>query len=123
MQGSLCYRDSRISEYDAAAVIEVIEHLDKPRLAAFERVLFEYSRPKLVVLTTPNVEYNVKFENLPEGKFRHRDHRFEWTRSEFESWASDVAKRFDYSVTFHPVGEEDIDVGSPTQMAVFTQEN
>ena len=123
LQGSLCYRDSRISGYDAAAVIEVIEHLDKPRLSAFERVLFEYSRPKLVVLTTPNVEYNVKFENLPEGKFRHRDHRFEWTRSEFESWASDVAKRFEFSVTFHPVGEEDIDVGSPTQMAVFTQEN
>lgn len=123
MQGSLCYRDSRLAGYDAAAVIEVIEHLDKPRLAAFERVLFEYSRPKLVVLTTPNVEYNVKFESLPAGKLRHRDHRFEWTRREFETWSSDVAKRFDYSVTFHPVGEEDIDVGSPTQMAVFTQEN
>lgn len=119
IQGSLCYRDSRLSGYDAAAVIEVIEHLDKPRLAAFERVLFEYACPTMVVLTTPNVEYNVRFENLPNGKFRHRDHRFEWTRSEFESWASDVAKRFEYSVTFHPIGEVDSDIGSPTQMAVF----
>ena len=77
-----------LSGYDAAAVIEVIEHLDKPRLAAFERVLFEYACPTVVVLTTPNVEYNIKFENLPAGKFRHRDHRFEWTRSEFESWGN-----------------------------------
>lgn len=122
IQGSLCYRDSRLTGYDAAAVIEVIEHLDASRLAAFERALFEYACPAMVVLTTPNVEYNINFENLPTGKFRHRDHRFEWTRSEFESWASDVAKRFEYSVTFHPVGEVDSDVGAPTQMAVFTQE-
>lgn len=120
LQGSLCYRDSRLSGYDAAAVIEVIEHLDKPRLAAFERVLFEYACPNMIVLTTPNFEYNVKFENMPAGKFRHRDHRFEWTRSEFETWATDIAKRFGYVVTFHPIGEENSDVGSPTQMAVFT---
>ena len=121
IQGSLCYRDSRLSGYDAAAVIEVIEHLDKPRLAAFERVVFEYACPTMVVLTTPNVEYNVKFENLPVGKYRHRDHRFEWTRREFESWTADVAKRFGYSVMYYPIGEEDSVVGSPTQMAVFTQ--
>ena len=121
IQGSLCYRDSRLSGYDAAAVIEVIEHLDKPRLTAFERVVFEYACPTMVVLTTPNVEYNVKFENLPTGKFRHRDHRFEWTRREFESWAADVAKRFGYSVMYYPIGEEDSVVGAPTQMAVFTQ--
>lgn len=123
LQGSLCYRDSRLSGYDAAAVIEVIEHLDEPRLAAFERVLFEYACPKTAVLTTPNVEYNVKFENLPEGKLRHRDHRFEWTRCEFETWSTDISKRFGYAVNFHPIGEQDSDVGSPTQMAVFTKEN
>ena len=121
-QGSLCYRDKRLEGYDAAAVIEVIEHLDPPRLSAFERVLFEFARPQTVVLTTPNVEYNVKFENLPAGRFRHRDHRFEWTREEFQFWALDISNRFGYAVVFHPIGETDEDVGSPTQMAVFIQE-
>jgi hypothetical protein len=107
--------------YDAAAVIEVIEHLDLPRLSAFERALFEFACPRTVVLTTPNIEYNVKFENLDAGRFRHRDHRFEWTRDEFQSWAVGVAKRFDYTVVFHPIGPEAEDVGSPTQMAVFTR--
>ena len=120
-QGSLGYRDKRLVGYDAAAVIEVIEHLDLPRLAAFERALFEFACPRTVVLTTPNIEYNVKFENLQTGLFRHKDHRFEWTRSEFQSWAADVAKRFDYTVAFHPIGPEAEDVGPPTQMAVFTR--
>ena len=120
-QGSLGYRDKRLSGYDAAAVIEVIEHLDVPRLAAFERVIFEFTCPRTVVLTTPNIEYNVKFENLEAGPFRHKDHRFEWTRNEFQSWASDVAKRFGYAVEFHPIGPESEDVGPPTQMAVFTR--
>ena len=120
-QGSLGYRDKRLAGYDAAAVIEVIEHLDLPRLAAFERILFEFTCPRTIVLTTPNIEYNVKFENLQAGNFRHKDHRFEWTRDEFQSWAADVAKRFGYAVVFHPIGPEAEDVGSPTQMAVFTR--
>ena len=123
LQGSLCYRDKRLEGYDAAAVIEVIEHLDASRLSAFERVLFEFACPQIVVLTTPNVEYNVKFENLPAGRFRHRDHRFEWTRTEFQSWASDISKRFGYAFTFHPIGPTDENVGSPTQMAVFSRES
>ncbi len=122
-QGSLGYRDKRLSGYDAAAIVEVIEHLDASRLAAFERVIFEFTDPRTVVLTTPNIEYNVKFENLQAGSFRHKDHRFEWTRNEFQSWASDVAKRFDYAVEFHPIGPESEDVGPPTQMAVFTRED
>src|SRR5439155_21666322 len=105
---------------DAAAVIEVIEHLDEPRLGAFERVLFEFARPKTVVVTTPNVEYNVRFETLPAGQFRHRDHRFEWTREQFRSWANGVAERFGYAVRFLPVGPEDSEVGAATQMGVFT---
>ncbi len=117
--GSLTYRDQRLSGYDAAAVVEVIEHLDPERLAAFERVLFEYARPGTVVMTTPNAEYNVRWETLPAGKFRHRDHRFEWTRPEFEVWAGRVAARLGYSVRFLPVGPEDPEVGAPTQMGVF----
>ena len=119
LQGSLTYRDERLAGYDAAAVVEVVEHLDPPRLAAFERVLFEFARPGTVVMTTPNAEYNVKWESLPAGKFRHRDHRFEWTREQFQSWASGVAAQFGYGVRFLPVGPDDPQVGSPTQMALF----
>jgi 3' terminal RNA ribose 2'-O-methyltransferase Hen1 len=119
IHGSLIYRDQRIAGFDAAAVIEVIEHLDPPRLSAFERVLFEFARPKTVVLTTPNQEYNTMWETLPAGQFRHSDHRFEWTRHEFRAWANRVAEKHLYSVRFLPVGPEDAVVGSPTQMAVF----
>lgn len=122
-QGSLCYRDKRLEGYDAAAVIEVIEHLDPSRLLAFEQVLFQFACPNIVVLTTPNVEYNVKFDNLALGRFRHKDHRFEWTRAEFRSWAADISKRFGYTVAFHPIGQTDEDAGPPTQMAVFTRES
>jgi 3' terminal RNA ribose 2'-O-methyltransferase Hen1 len=121
IHGSLMYRDARLSGFDAAAVVEVIEHLDPPRLAAFERVAFEFARPATVVITTPNAEYNVRWATLPAGKFRHRDHRFEWTREEFERWARAVAERFGYAVRFAPVGPVDSDVGSPTQMGVFTR--
>jgi 3' terminal RNA ribose 2'-O-methyltransferase Hen1 len=121
IHGSLTYRDRRLEGYDAAAVVEVIEHLDEPRLKAFERVLFEFAAPRGVVLTTPNAEYNVRFETLPAGTFRHRDHQFEWTRAEFEGWAGSVAERFGYSVRILPVGSEDPVVGAATQMAVFTK--
>jgi len=122
MHGSLIYRDKRLEGFDAAAVVEVIEHLDPPRLTAFERVLFEFARPQTVVLTTPNCEYNVMWETLPAGHFRHTDHRFEWTREEFQSWANRVADHHGYSVRFLPVGPEDAAVGSPTQMGVFERE-
>ena len=119
IHGSLIYRDKRLEGYDAAAVVEVIEHLDAGRLAAFERVLFEFARPGTVVVTTPNVEYNPKFETLPAGQFRHKDHRFEWTRTEFQAWADRIGERFGYAVRFLPIGPEDIEVGAPSQMAVF----
>ena len=120
MHGSLMYRDTRLSGYDAATVVEVIEHLDGPRLAAFERVIFEASRPRTVIVTTPNAEYNVKFDTLPAGHFRHKDHRFEWTREQFQQWAKRVGERFGYVVRFLPIGEEDSRVGAPTQMGVFS---
>jgi 3' terminal RNA ribose 2'-O-methyltransferase Hen1 len=121
IHGSLTYRDKRLAGYDVATVVEVIEHQDPPRLAAFERVLFEFARPQTVVLTTPNVEYNVRFETLPAGKMRHKDHRFEWTRAEFQFWANAIAARFGYSARFLPIGPEDPIVGSPTQMSIFTR--
>jgi 3' terminal RNA ribose 2'-O-methyltransferase Hen1 len=121
IHGSLMYRDKRLEGFDAAAVVEVVEHLDPPRLSAFERVLFEFARPKTVVLTTPNREYNVTWETLPAGQFRHPDHRFEWTRQEFQGWAKAVAGRFGYVVRFLPVGPEHDKLGPPTQMGVFDQ--
>lgn len=121
LHGSLTYRDRRLEGFDAAAVVEVIEHLDPPRLAAFERVLFEFARPRTIVLTTPNREYNVRWETLPAGKFRHYDHRFEWTRAEFQQWARQTCERFGYTVKFVPIGVLDPEVGSPTQMGVFSQ--
>lgn len=122
LHGSLVYRDRRLEGFDAAAVVEVIEHLDPPRLRAFERVLFEFARPSTVVLTTPNAEYNVRFPTLAAGTFRHRDHRFEWTRDEFEAWVASVARRFGYAARVAPVGPVDDAVGAPTQMGIFTRE-
>ena len=119
LHGSLIYRDRRLDGFDAAAVVEVVEHLDPPRLSAFERTIFEFARPGTVVLTTPNREYNAMWVNVGAGRLRHADHRFEWNRQEFRSWADSVAARFGYSVEFLPVGPEHTVFGSPTQMGVF----
>lgn len=120
LQGSLAYTDVRLKGYDAAVLSEVIEHLDLPRLPALEYAVFGSARPRTVLVTTPNVEYNVRWESLPAGHVRHGDHRFEWTRSEFRAWAEAVAERHGYGVGFEPVGPDDPEVGPPTQMAVFT---
>ncbi|MGE4073249.1 MAG: 3' terminal RNA ribose 2'-O-methyltransferase Hen1 [Lysobacterales bacterium] len=118
-QGSLSYRDARMTGFDAACAIEVIEHIDATRLGAFERTLFEFAQPQTVVITTPNVEYNVRFDGMPAGSMRHRDHRFEWTRAEFQAWAAGVCERHGYEVEFLPIGDEDPELGPPTQMGVF----
>lgn len=120
VQGSLAYTDRRLKGYDAAVLSEVIEHLDLPRLPALEYAVFGSARPRTVLVTTPNVEYNVRWETLPAGHSRHGDHRFEWTREEFRGWARTVAERHGYAVEFTPVGLDDPEVGPPTQMAVFT---
>ncbi|MGV9846581.1 3' terminal RNA ribose 2'-O-methyltransferase Hen1 [Streptomyces fungicidicus] len=119
LQGSLAYTDRRLKGYDAAVLSEVIEHLDLPRLPALEYAVFGAARPRTVLVTTPNVEYNVRWESLPAGHARHGDHRFEWTREEFRAWSRMIAERHGYEVEFVPVGPDDPEVGPPTQMAVF----
>ena len=118
-QGALTYTDASLKGYDAAVLMEVIEHVDPPRLASLEYAVFGVARPAAVVVTTPNAEYNVRYENLEAGRMRHRDHRFEWTREQFAAWAEAVASRLGYEVEYRPVGEVDPEVGASTQMAVF----
>ncbi len=122
LNGSLFYRDKRLSGHDAATVIEVIEHLDQDRLEAFERVLFGEMAPPVVFLTTPNIEYNEVFENLEKGMLRHCDHRFEWTREEFKEWCTAICEKYQRNVRYLGIGEEHPELGCPTQMAIFTQE-
>lgn len=118
LQSALTYRDRRFVGFDAGALIEVIEHLDLERLPALERAVFEFARPKTVVVTTPNREYNAHY-NMAEDKLRHRDHRFEWTRQEFATWVNGVAEKFGYIARIEGVGEEDPNWGAASQMAVF----
>jgi 3' terminal RNA ribose 2'-O-methyltransferase Hen1 len=119
LQSSLLYVDRRLTGFEAATALEVIEHLNPDRLPTFERILFEQTRPRLVVLTTPNREYNARFPALANGRLRHVDHRFEWTREEFAGWANGVAARHGYAVSYAGIGEDDPHLGTPTQMAVF----
>jgi 3' terminal RNA ribose 2'-O-methyltransferase Hen1 len=121
LQGSLVYRDDRLKGFDAAAVVEVIEHMDADRLPSFEQAVFGHARPGAVVITTPNADYNALFPKLPAGKFRHPDHRFEWSRHEFEHWAENLARAHGYEVRFEGIGIADPGLGAPTQMGVFTR--
>ncbi|MFB6534693.1 3' terminal RNA ribose 2'-O-methyltransferase Hen1 [Streptomyces noursei] len=123
LQGSLAYVDGRLKGFDAAVLSEVVEHVEPERLSALEYAVFGAARPRTVVVTTPNVEYNVRWESLPAGRVRHPDHRFEWTREEFRRWAEDIGARHGYAVTFGPVGPEDPEVGAPTQLACFSRED
>ena len=119
LQGALTYTDSRLRGLDVATVTEVVEHLDPERLDVFAEVVFGYIAASSVVLTTPNREYNVNFEDLDTGGLRHEDHRFEWTRDEFETWTRGISERFGYGVETSAVGPVDPACGPPTQMAVF----
>jgi 3' terminal RNA ribose 2'-O-methyltransferase Hen1 len=121
-QGSLTYRDARLNGFEAAVLVEVMEHIDPSRLSAFERVVFEFARPRTVIVTTPNADYNVRWPTLDAGRFRHADHRFEWGRATFQEWGDRVSDRFGYRVRYVPIGEVDDEVGAPTQMGVFTIE-
>jgi 3' terminal RNA ribose 2'-O-methyltransferase Hen1 len=120
-QTSLVYRDGRLAGLDAAVLMEVIEHVDPPRLAALARAVFGFAAPATVVVTTPNAEHNVRYPGLSAGTFRHRDHRFEWTRAQFRDWAEETAGGYGYVVAFRPAGDDDPDVGPPTQIAIFSR--
>jgi len=119
IQGSLIYRDARLNGFDAAALVEVIEHVDPDRIPALERAVFAFAAPRFVVVTTPNAEYNRQY-GMPEDQMRHTDHRFEWTRAEFQAWANRVAETHGYTLAFSGIGEADEVVGASSQMAVFT---
>jgi 3' terminal RNA ribose 2'-O-methyltransferase Hen1 len=121
-QSALTYADAALAGFDAAVLMEVIEHVDEVRLPALERAVLGVARPRTIVVTTPNVEYNVRFETLEPGRLRHADHRFEWTRAQFGAWATAAAQQYGYTVRFLPVGPDDPDVGPPTQLAVFERE-
>jgi 3' terminal RNA ribose 2'-O-methyltransferase Hen1 len=121
LHGALTYRDKRLAGMDAATLIEVIEHLDPDRLPALGRVVFGETKPKNVVVTTPNAEYNSLFPNLAPGAFRHPDHRFEWTREQFRAWAKSIEDDYGYRAELRDVGEVDEVHGAPTQMAVFAR--
>jgi 3' terminal RNA ribose 2'-O-methyltransferase Hen1 len=120
-QSSLTYADEQLTGLDVAVLMEVIEHVDPPRLAAVEAAVFGYAQPGTVVVTTPNAEHNVRYPGLAPGAKRHPDHRFEWTRAEFRGWADGVAARRGYRVGYRPVGAADPETGPPTQLAVFTR--
>lgn len=120
LHGALTYRDERLQEFDAAVLMEVIEHIEPDRLPALENSVFEFAKPNAVIITTPNAEYNELYPLLAAGAFRHSDHRFEWTRAEFQEWGARVAEQHGYSVEFGGVGPADDTYGSPSQMAVFT---
>jgi len=121
MHGALTYRDDRWKDVDAAALVEVVEHLDAERLPALVEVVFAAARPKVVIVTTPNAEHNALFPSLPAGAFRHPDHRFEWSRAEFQSWAAAIETRHGYRATISGIGEAHAVHGAPTQMAVFAR--
>jgi 3' terminal RNA ribose 2'-O-methyltransferase Hen1 len=119
LQSSLTYRDPRLQGYDLAILMEVLEHIDPPRLPAVEESLFGHARPATVVVTTPNRDYNTRYEGLADGALRHRDHRFEWSRSEFGAWVERMGQRYGYLSERHQIGEVVAGLGAPTQMAVL----
>ncbi|MCI1747921.1 MAG: methyltransferase [Acidipropionibacterium sp.] len=121
-QSSVTYRDKLLAGFDAILLIEVIEHLDPDRIPSLEENIFGAARPAHVVMTTPNRDHN-RLYGLPEGQLRHPDHRFEWTRAQFQDWARAVAGRHGYRVEFRPVGDVDAEAGPPTQLGLFTRED
>ncbi|GGC62982.1 methyltransferase [Marinobacter halophilus] len=116
--GSYSEAQPELIGFDVAAMVETIEHVNPSELSKVELAVFGGMRPTFLFMTTPNREYNPLFDLAP-GEFREEDHKFEWDRMKFRQWASGVAKRNGYSVSFGGIGDLHPDVGYPTQTAAF----
>ncbi|XP_044019821.1 protein PFC0760c [Aphidius gifuensis] len=123
LEGSITDPDEVLLNTDAVICIELIEHLYPDTLANLPANIFGFIKPQVAIITTPNAEFNVLFGRM-EG-FRHWDHKFEWTRKEFEDWANNIIKKYpEYEVTFDgigagPSGSEHL--GKCSQMAIFNR--
>jgi hypothetical protein len=114
---------------DFVSLVEVIEHMYQDCLEKTVHVVFGQLRPKVVAITTPNGEFNVVFNNSNEvstentKKFRHYDHKFEWSREEFQKWCLNILKKYNYETCyFDGVGDAPNrfeKVGKCSQIAVF----
>jgi len=120
VNGSYTDPQPSLEGYDAAAMVETIEHIKPHLLSAAERVVFGEMRPRIVYLTTPNREYNPLY-GLGPDEFRERDHKFEWDRAKFAQWVQGVAGRNGYRVSLGGIGDEDPELGPPTQTVYFVR--
>ncbi|WP_416398563.1 methyltransferase domain-containing protein [Allohahella sp. A8] len=118
--GSFEDADHRLLGFNAAVMLETIEHVEPSRLSRVEQTVFRAYDVDTVIITTPNQEYNVLHGMLPQQR-RHPGHHFEWTRLQFNNWADGVARRHGYRVEFSGLGPPDVLRGSSTQMAVFSR--
>lgn len=118
IHGSWTENHRECNGYQAAALVETIEHLDPRELSRMEQTVFAGYDLDTIVLTTPNGEYN-EVLGLPPGTFRDPDHHFEWPRARFRKWCRGIAARHGYQLRFSQIGDEDPDHGAPTQMVVF----
>jgi 3' terminal RNA ribose 2'-O-methyltransferase Hen1 len=120
IQSSLFYVDERLVGKECLALCEVIEHIDIDRIDDVMSIVLSKYAPKTFLMSTPNIEYNVVYEL--EG-FRHSDHRFEMTRTEFETFCQKHASSHGYEVSFTGIGDTHETLGQPTQLAIFTASN
>lgn len=122
VRGSYAESNPDLAGYEAAAMVETIEHVRPEQLSRVERAVFGEYRPGCLFMTTPNREYNPLFDLAP-GEFREEDHKFEWDRIKFQRWARGVADRNGYDVRFGGIGEYLPEFGHPTQTAFFSRKD
>ena len=120
IEASLTDRAAIRTGFDAAVMVETLEHLPPERLGAVERAVFCDMAPGLVVVTTPNADFN-ELLGVPGHRRRHPDHRFEWGRARLARWAEGVAARHGYAARRLDIAATHPQLGGPTQMAVFTR--